>query len=225
MLFWLTISPVGAQDSMTYSSFQPDQLHDESFEAEDWAAATADLDYGEAVSAPESEGIRLPSLSGGLVDILLWTLLIVAIAVLLIFLLQRLAGIEVLPRNQALRRRSTISEVALEELEEHLHEADLDGHLRQALNTGQYGLAIRLYYLAVLKALSVGGYINWKRDKTNQQYARELSGSSLAAAFREATYAFEWAWYGGHTINQAEYEKLSPIFERLVEQAQNDQPV
>ncbi|MEY4927116.1 MAG: hypothetical protein RI894_1552, partial [Bacteroidota bacterium] len=64
--------------------------------------------------------------------------------------------------------------ISLEDVENDLHESDLERFLRQALENGDYRLALRIYYLMILKALSLKELIAWKKDKTNNEYCREL---------------------------------------------------
>ena len=56
-----------------------------------------------------------------------------------------------------------------EKIEENIHESDLDKFIKQAESEEKYNLAIRLYYLAIIKELSLGKLIKWKRNKTNRR--------------------------------------------------------
>ena len=47
--------------------------------------------------------------------------------------------------------------------EEHIYESDLDRFIREATEQGNYALAIRLYYLAIIKELSLNRTILWKK--------------------------------------------------------------
>ncbi|MEM9820131.1 MAG: DUF4129 domain-containing protein [Bacteroidota bacterium] len=112
------------------------------------------------------------------------------------------------------------TEFSIETIEENIHESDLDRYLRQALSDENYALAIRLYYLAMIKALSLNRIIKWKRDKTNRDYLRELKAYPLAKDFREATRIFERIWYGKAAIKQTDFQTLQPRFQQWVKQAQ-----
>ena len=103
----------------------------------------------------------------------------------------------------------------LEKIEENLHRADLESFILQALKQEEYALALRLYYLSILKELSQRKAIHWKREKTNRQYVWEMRQSPLSGAFEEVTRIFEQAWYGGRQMDKREYQALEPKFRML----------
>lgn len=104
----------------------------------------------------------------------------------------------------------------LENLEENLHESDLDKALRLAVEANNYRLAIRIYYLTIIKELSAMKWIHWKRDKTNGQYVREMGEKPQGQAFRQLTLAFERVWYSDEEIIKRHYEVLSPQFQSFI---------
>nr|WP_262905325.1 DUF4129 domain-containing protein [Hymenobacter nitidus] len=79
---------------------------------------------------------------------------------------------------------------------EDIHSLDFNTLLAQAEAAGNYRLAVRLGYLAVLKQLTDHGLIRWQPEKTNHDYLRELTAGSLRPAFQEITRQFEYVWYG-----------------------------
>ncbi len=133
-------------------------------------------------------------------------LLIVIAAVALFFLIRSLLGLRG-PSNQKVKTAELL-ELRLEHIEEYFQELDLDNFIRQAIAQSNYMLAVRLYYLAVLKALTAQEYIRWAKDKTNRDYLREMRGHPLLAAFQEVTYLFEWTWYGQRSVGQAEFNAI-----------------
>ncbi len=117
------------------------------------------------------------------------------------------------PRNRALARDGV--EITLDNLEEYLHETDLDRFLRAALAEKNYALALRLYYLQIIKDLSSKGAINWAKEKTNRDYLREMRTHPMAEPFRTATRTFERVWYGNLDLNEATFKSLEPDFKRF----------
>jgi hypothetical protein len=113
--------------------------------------------------------------------------------------------------------------VTLDNIEEHLERADLQSFIKKATHQGDYTQAIRLYYLAIIKALSEQSIIQWKKDKTNQDYQRELEGGDYAQRFAEATRHFERVWYGKYLIDQPTFERLQPFFKDFHQQIQQAQ--
>ncbi|MGI4865720.1 MAG: DUF4129 domain-containing protein [Janthinobacterium lividum] len=81
---------------------------------------------------------------------------------------------------------------------ENIHELDFVARLREAEDSGNYRLALRLGYLQLLKLLSDQHLIDWQPDKTNHAYLRELATGRPAGtpAFGELTRQFEYVWYG-----------------------------
>ena len=109
--------------------------------------------------------------------------------------------------------------ITLEEVENDLHESDLERFLRQALDKNDYRLALRIYYLMILKALSLKEFIEWKKDKTNYEYCRELRPQpDIYPQFQAITGLFERVWYGDTAIQKEDYDHLQPIFHGLLKQ-------
>ncbi|MBP6625532.1 MAG: DUF4129 domain-containing protein, partial [Chitinophagaceae bacterium] len=80
--------------------------------------------------------------------------------------------------------------------------------LREALSIPDYRLAYRVLYLEVLQILHQRGKIHYAEEKTNWDYVRSLSGTSLYSAFRSFTHHFDYIWYGEFQPDQVTYKKL-----------------
>lgn len=118
------------------------------------------------------------------------------------------------PRNRLIARDGV--EITLDNLDRYLHETDLDRFLLEALAQGNFPLAIRLYYLQIIKDLSEKSAIRWSREKTNRDYLREMRGHLLAESFREATRTYEYVWYGNQPLDAQGYARLEPQFKNLL---------
>jgi hypothetical protein len=143
--------------------------------------------------------------------------------ILLAFLLKGLLGVEMKPRDKKIKKKVEVGAINLASIEENIHETDLEGYIARAIQDGQYALAVRLYYLAILKAFSEAKLIHWKRDKTNRQYLKELSATPYAAPFAQATQIFEWAWYSHHKLSEADYQRMEPTFKNMIKQVKDNQ--
>ena len=108
------------------------------------------------------------------------------------------------------------SQVTIENIDAHIHESDLDRMIRQAVEQRNFSLAVRLYYLAIIKELSLSRAIRWRREKTNRDYLRELRHTPLFENFREATRIFERSWYGNKRLAEADFQMLQPRLQQLV---------
>lgn len=110
--------------------------------------------------------------------------------------------------------------VSIEDIEENLFENDLQHLLQEAIRKGQYNLAIRLYFLEILKALAVQKKIKWKKEKTNRIYFYELNTSGLAQNFNELTSIFDRIRYGGVTLDQDDFSAIEPSFKGFLSNLQ-----
>lgn len=226
--------------SLTATAQNPEQVYaDERIEkrraAADWSALTEGIDYSEgqkeeAAVAEEEQGDRYNEVrrrersiffGDGLAKAIFVFLSVIGVAIIIALLLRYVLGIELSPKDKKLKNRATVGALRLEDIEENIHESDLEEYIQRALSEQQYALAIRLYYLAILKELSLVKAIQWKRDKTNRQYLAEMKQTALATPFSEATRIFEWAWYGNHVMDEEDYHRLAPKFKNMVEQARN----
>jgi hypothetical protein len=94
------------------------------------------------------------------------------------------------------------------ELDENIHEMNFDALIEEAVNARQYKRAVRLLYLKGLKVLADRGAINWRKDKTNRDYLHELRESPVRASFADATFLFEYVWYGDMPINESIFRSI-----------------
>lgn len=111
-------------------------------------------------------------------------------------------------------------QVSIEDIEENLFENDLRNLLQDAINKGQYNLAVRLYFLEILKALAVQKKIKWKKEKTNRIYFYELNTSGLAQDFNQLSIIFDRIRYGGVSLDQSDFLAIEPRFKGFLENLQ-----
>ena len=102
-------------------------------------------------------------------------------------------------------------EIKLIEQDEDINQLNFDELISNAMDTKQFKLAIRYLFLKSLKLLSDRDLIRLKDNKTNYEYLQEIKNSDIAEAFRDATFRFEWIWYGDF-----------PIDHELMKTSQND---
>lgn len=226
------IGPLHAQEP--YVIYIDEDLQEHTVDVDKWEKIISDIDYTEEPSkkkkqkaedeAPQSRyddirNRRRPvEVGSGLSSaLLIFTLIIIAI-VGIILLARNLLGLEVIPRNKKLKKKAAVGGVNLKDIEENIHESDLEAFIGKALAEQKYALAVRLYYLLLLKELSAAGLIRWKRDKTNRQYLNELRKTPLAPDFLKATRIFELAWYSKYEIDEEHFKRIEPEFKSIVEQ-------
>ncbi|MEQ8573678.1 MAG: hypothetical protein RIB63_06430, partial [Fulvivirga sp.] len=97
--------------------------------------------------------------------------------------------------------------------DENIHELDLAALITQALKEENYRNAIRLTYLAALKALSDKDLVRWIPGKTNNDYLYEIKSSEIKSGFKDLGYYFTYTWYGNFKVNESHYFKVKSIFD------------
>ena len=65
------------------------------------------------------------------------------------------------------------------------------------------------------KMLADSALIDWKADKINQDYVRELANSPLQAPFVEITALFERTCYGEAPLVEQSFQKAEAVFQRF----------
>jgi hypothetical protein len=106
----------------------------------------------------------------------------------------------------------TISVKTMQEIEEKIHEIDLEDLLQQALSQKNFRIALRLHFLIIIKLLSQREKISWAREKTNWEYYAELRDKLMADQFKEIVQSFETFWYGEHALSEAQYLRTEQLF-------------
>lgn len=171
---------------------------------ERWMEMTEDINYRESYEDrefknPDKPTIHKPGNYQG-VKYVLYALVVAAV----LFLLYRI--ITNYRKNLKVVPDLEVRVMTVEEAEEHLHEADLDSMLTEALAAGNFKMALRIQFLMLIKTLSEKGHIIWAAEKTNWQYHSELKDKLLADQFREAVISFERSWYGNYDTKDKDYE-------------------
>jgi hypothetical protein len=82
----------------------------------------------------------------------------------------------------------------------------------EAEREGRFRDAIRFHFLRILKGLSDKEIIHWHRNKTNIEYAREISSRPESAGFEQVRRIYEYAWYGEFKVTERDYQALLPYF-------------
>ncbi len=102
--------------------------------------------------------------------------------------------------------------------EQIIKEADLDSLINEAVNGKDYRLAIRYYYLKILKQLIDNQLIDWHPDKTNRDYVNELKAKDLKTLFKHLTFIYDYVWYGKFTPAEKDFKDIKDDFNKFVVQ-------
>ena len=89
-----------------------------------------------------------------------------------------------------------LSGAAFTDLPEDIESVNLDKLIEEALQNGNYRLAVRWCFLKALQTLNQNKQITWQPSKTNIDYEYELQNLTLRQNFNKLSYVFEYVWYG-----------------------------
>lgn len=92
---------------------------------------------------------------------------------------------------------------------------DLLKLIKQAIDQKNYRLAIRFYYLNILKQLEDNELITWEQQKTNEDYINEISKENIKSSFKNLTRLYDFVWYGNFEIDETKFVKVATNFEAI----------
>lgn len=141
---------------------------------------------------------------GGVGQVILWVLLAIAI-IFIVFRITKLKG------NLFFSKKDKKLKNADEYADDYVPE-DWDATIQDAVRQGNYRLAVRHTYRYLLLLLSENEHIKYQQAKTNYQYGYELMGTPYHQPFMQMTRRYDYAWYGGFEIQQAQFEEYFNLF-------------
>lgn len=100
--------------------------------------------------------------------------------------------------------------------EEDIRQMDFPSLIEETRQSANYRLAIRYYYLWLLKKMSVKEIIDWHWDKTNSEYAYEIKDSKLKKEFEYLSYLYDYSWYGEFPVDEAAFTKAEKAFRKTL---------
>ncbi|MBV1922987.1 MAG: DUF4129 domain-containing protein, partial [Flavobacteriaceae bacterium] len=87
-------------------------------------------------------------------------------------------------------------EMFFTEEEEIIKSKDIQELINKALERKDFRLAVRYYYLLLLKNLTDVHLIEYEFDKTNSDYLKEITAKAINHNFEKATLLYDYIWYG-----------------------------
>jgi hypothetical protein len=134
--------------------------------------------------------------------------LLIALAVFIIF---KVMGIDL----KIFSGKSKSIDIPYLESEDNIHEINFNQEIEAAIAANNFRLAIRLFYLQILKQLNDAGQIQWQPEKTNNAYVLEIQDAGKKHIFKNLTDQFEYVWYGEFAINRQEFDQIKTGFEKF----------
>lgn len=97
-----------------------------------------------------------------------------------------------------------------------IEDTDINTLILKAERDNDYRLAIRYYYLLVLKTLTLKKIITFEDDKTNAEYLNELNTKPFSDNFAYVSYLYNYIWYGKFAVNVEQYNNAKHNFVTLL---------
>lgn len=107
--------------------------------------------------------------------------------------------------------------ISYDDIEHNLKNVDFEKLIKDTLLSGDYRLAIRYYYLWILKKMSEKSIIDWNPEKTNSDYLYEIKSDSLKSDFAYVSYLYNYIWYGEFEVDTATFENAKRSIEKTLQ--------
>jgi hypothetical protein len=186
--------------------YQSQKVYHRTFDENKWRNIVGEHDYKQDMPDPPA---NLPSLpwAGPVLRAIGYILIIGIVGFLLYYVFK---NIKLSPNP-----KSGLAPFAHHDPDD-IQELDIPALLRKALEEKNFRLAVRYYYLSLLKNLHINGMIKWEKDKTNRDYLSELFAKEyFYSEMRSLTRSYEEVWYSDHEFAEPSLQSLIGEFESL----------
>lgn len=102
-------------------------------------------------------------------------------------------------------------QVLFHEEEEIVRSGDISGLIEKAVSDGDYRLAIRYYYLQLLKILDEREFINYEYQKTDSDYLAEVK-EDLKSPLKKVMRLYDFIWYGNFPVTAEDFPGIQKTF-------------
>ena len=93
---------------------------------------------------------------------------------------------------------------------------DYDRLIGEAASLRHFRIAVRLLYRRSLARLRDDKMIEWRPEKTDSDYVREVRGRwEHAELFAAAVREFQRVWFGEQDLDEVQYERIRAVFDSL----------
>ena len=113
-------------------------------------------------------------------------------------------------------KSSDKSIIPVTDVENNIHTTDFKQLIAEAEQDGNYRLAIRYYYLWLLKGLTNAEIIEYDVEKTNSDYYNEIRSSDIKEEFSYTSYLYNYIWYGEFNVNEQQFSKAKTAFNKFL---------
>lgn len=116
-------------------------------------------------------------------------------------------------------------EVFYNEEEKLVRSQNISELITSAIKAGDFRLAVRYYYLLLLKQLDEKGLIDYEFQKTNAEYLSEVKEESFRDPLKKVMRIYDFIWYGSFSVSEQDFALAQNYFkqiERTLEQVPNE---
>jgi len=108
------------------------------------------------------------------------------------------------------------------EIEKNIHLLDFEKLIKESIENGEKRIAVRYYYLWLLKIMAQNNYIEWDIEKTNSDYLYELRSPAHKEEFTYLSYLYNYIWYGEFEIDESTFNKTEKRFRNSIKVFSNE---
>lgn len=102
--------------------------------------------------------------------------------------------------------------IPVTDIETNIQTTDFRTLIATAESENNYRLAIRYYYLLLLKDLTNSEIIEYDVEKTNSDYQNEIIIEDIKNKFSYTSYLYNYIWYGEFDVDDVQFNKAKNAF-------------
>lgn len=102
--------------------------------------------------------------------------------------------------------------IPVTDIEANIQSTDFKTLIASAESENNYRLAIRYYYLWLLKGLTNSEIIEYDVEKTNSDYQNEITSIDKKNKFSYTSYLYNYIWYGEFDVDESQFKKAKNAF-------------
>ncbi len=199
-----------AQESNTKETSQLEKQH---FSEKEWKEASDELKFQRTAPpkpVKESKPRQLPSFNFGQLPIWILYGIILLAVIAIIYLIVKNTTWARAPKPLPIATIANIQE------DNSLLHSELDQYIKDALEKKEYRLALRFYYLKILKELAHKKLIVLKKESTSRDYLNQMYKTPGFSNFRSLTKTYEKAWFGTEQTEETHFNTFRQESDNLL---------
>jgi hypothetical protein len=116
---------------------------------------------------------------------------------------------------RSLFEEKEVPQVFLNDEENIVRSENIGELIDNAIIDGDYRLAVRYYYLQLLRQLNQKKLINYEFQKTNSEYLNEIKADNLQLQLKKVMRIYDFIWYGSFSLSEPDFHLAQRNFQEL----------